>query len=147
MTDANLTKKERKRRQSANARRLQLQRERRLNGLCGCGTETSSNPRNGKRYACCDSCRAAARRNYYERHPVALKVAKLDRRLKDRTGVRRRLERDGMGREAWWWIATAFFAKKQRIRRWSVTAHGDREAFRLAVAQRQEWEQLQNDSN
>ena len=100
MTDTKLTTKELERRQSANARKLQLQRDRR-------------------------------------------KEAKLDLRLKDRTGVRRRLERDGMGREAWWWIASAYFEGKQHIRRWAVTAHGDREAQRLAIEQRQEWEQLQ----
>jgi hypothetical protein len=68
-----------------------------------------------------------------------LKEAKLDLRLKDLTGVRRRMERDGMGREAWWWIATALIDKKQHSRRWSVTAHGDRESRRLAIAQRKEW--------
>jgi len=140
MTGTKLTKKERERRESANARRLQLQRERRRNGLCSCGTETSANPRTGKRYACCDTCRAAARRSYREYHPLPLKEAKLDLRLKDRTGVRRRLERDGMGREAWWWIANAHFGGKQHSRRWSVTAHGDREARRLAIAQREEWQ-------
>jgi hypothetical protein len=139
MTGTKLTKKERERRESANARRLQLQRDRKRRGICGCGKSTSANPRTGKRYACCDTCRAAARRSYREYHPVALKEAKLDLRLKDRTGVRRRLERDGMGREAWWWIATANFGGKQRSRRWAVTAHGDREARRLAIAQREEW--------
>jgi len=139
MTDTKLTNKERERRESANARRLELQRERRRNGLCSCGTEISANPRTGKRYACCDTCRAAARRSYREYHPLPLKEAKLDLRLKDRTGVRRRLERDGMGREAWWWIANAHFAGKQHSRRWSVTAHGDRDARRLAIAQREEW--------
>jgi len=141
MTDTKLTKKERERRESANARRLQLQQERRRNGLCSCGTETSANPRTGKRYACCDTCRAAARRSYREYHPLPLKEAKLDLRLKDRTGVRRRLERDGMGREAWWWIANAHFEGKQHSRRWSVTAHGDREAQQMAIAQREEWQE------
>jgi len=51
------------------------------------------------------------------------------------------------GREACWWIATAYVAKKQHSRRWSVTAHGDRKALRMAIAQRQEWEELQKDMN
>ena len=139
MIGTNLTKKERERRQAANARRLQLQRDRRSIGLCGCGNSTSSNPRTGKRYACCDKCREIARRSYQGKRPVVLKQAKLDMRLKDRTGIRRRMERDGMGREAWWWIATAYISNKQLTRRWSVTAHGDREARQLAIAQREEW--------
>lgn len=147
MTDPSITEKERERRQSANARRLQLQKDRRSIGICSCGNSPSANPRTGKRYACCDKCRAAARLCYYERHPVVLKEVILDFRLKDRKGVRRRLERDGMGREAWWWIANAFIDKKQYSRRWSVTAHGDRKAQQLAIAQRQVWEQLQKDKN
>ncbi len=147
MKNTKLTEKERERRQAANARKLQLQRDRRSSGICSCGNSPSTNPRSGKRYACCDTCRAAARRSYRERHPVPLKEAKLDLRLKDRTGVRRRLERDGMGREAWWWIASAYFDGKQHIRRWAITAHGDREAQRLAIEQRQEWEQLQSGEN
>ena len=59
---------------------------------------------------------------------MALKVAKPDLRLNSRTGVHRRLERDGMGREAWWWFASSNFGGKQRTRRWAVTAHGDRES-------------------
>jgi len=140
MTGNKLTKKERERRQAANARRLELQRDRRRRGICGCGNSTSSNPRTGKRYACCDKCREFARRSYQGKRPVVLKEAKLDLRLKNLTGVRRRLERDGMGREAWWWFATANFGGKPRTRRWAVTAHGDREARRLAIAQREEWE-------
>ena len=50
------------------------------------------------------------------------------------------MERDGLGREAWWWIANAIIGGKQRSRRWSVDKHGDRGAWRLAVAQRWEWE-------
>ncbi len=76
-----------------------------------------------------------------------MKEATLDLRLKDRTGVRCRLERDSMGREALWWIANARIANKQYSRRWSVTAHGDGKDRRLAIAQRQEWEPLQNDVN
>ena len=139
MTGSKLTEKEWGRRQAANARRLQLQRDRRSRGICGCGKSTSVNPRSGKRYACCDKCREFARRSYQGKRLVVLKKAKLDLRLKDLIGVRRRMQRDGMGREAWWWIATAYIENKQRSRRWSVTAHGDREARQLAIAQRKEW--------
>jgi hypothetical protein len=46
----------------------------------------------------------------------------------------------GHGREAWWWIAGSYVDGKQRVRRFSVDKYGDREARRLAVAQRDEWE-------
>ena len=52
------------------------------------------------------------------------------------------MERDGLGREAWWWIANAYISGKQRSRRWSVDKHGDRGAWRLAMAQRLEWEKF-----
>jgi hypothetical protein len=50
------------------------------------------------------------------------------------------LERDGFGREAWWWFASAYIDGRQRTRRWSVDKYGDRGAWRLAMAQRREWE-------
>ncbi len=44
-----------------------------------------------------------------------------------------------MGREVGWWNANATVGGKQHSRRWAVTVHNDREAHRLAVAQREEW--------
>ena len=51
------------------------------------------------------------------------------------------MDLDGLGREAWWWIANAVIGGKQRSRRWSVDKHGDRGAWRQAMAQRRAWEQ------
>jgi hypothetical protein len=47
------------------------------------------------------------------------------------------MERDGLGREAWWWIANIDINinGRQVSRRWSVDKHGDRGA-RPAIAQR-----------
>jgi hypothetical protein len=82
---------------------------------------------------------ASRRRGYGENNGFHIDP-KLDGRLRDSTGIRRRLERDGLGREAWWWFASAYLNGRQRTRRWSVDNYCDRGAWRLAMSQRQEWE-------
>jgi len=66
---------------------------------------------------------------------------KFDRRLKDSTGVLRRYLRDGMGREAWWWTASAYVNGKTKMRRFSIDKHGDLGAHRMAMRQRLDWEE------
>lgn len=101
---------------------------------------------NRRNYSTCPDCRekakASATRYYREGalKPQVRPPAKLDGRLCDSTGVRCTLERDGLDREAWWWIANALVDGKQHSRRWLVDKHGDRGAWRQAMAQQREWE-------
>ena len=140
MENKTTTKQERERRHRANQRKAILQKQRLAQGLCGCGKKTSIRPLTGKPYSTCDSCRASAKRRYQGQPKPKEKVVRLDHRLRNTTGVLRRWDRDGMGREAWWWVASAFIKGKQMTRRWAVTAHGDAGARKLAQAQRDAWQ-------
>ena len=119
----------------------------RKRGICRCGGKLDKKPVTTRNYSTCPDCREKAKSSatrYYREGPLPQQVrppAKLDGRLRDSTGVRRRLERDGFGREAWWWFASAFIHGKQCTRRWSVEKYGDREAWRQAISQRREWEE------
>lgn len=138
--------REKQRREAANTRmREKVAAARRL-GICRCGGKLDIKPGTERNYSTCPDCRekaVASASRYYREGPLPPRekpVAKLDGRLRDSTGVRRRMERDGLGREAWWWIANAIIGGKLHSRRWSVDKHGDRGAQRLAMAQRREWE-------
>jgi hypothetical protein len=63
-----------------------------------------------------------------------------DKRLTDQVGVKRRLLRDGMGREAWWWTASIAINGEQRHARFSIEKYGDRGAHSLAKRKREQWE-------
>ena len=142
MTDKEREERERHRRDKANERMREKVAKARRRGICRCGGKLDKR-RNGRRnYSTCPDCRAKAARYYLEgaARPKEKPPTKLDGRLRDSNGVRRRLERDGFGREAWWWIATCIVGGVQRSRRWSVDKHGDRGAWQQAVAQRREWE-------
>jgi hypothetical protein len=145
LTTEERAEREKQRREAANARMREKVAAARRRGICRCSGKLDKKPGTRRNYSTCPDCREKAKASatrYYREGPLQPQVrppAKLDGRLRDSTGVRRRLERDGFGREAWWWIATANFGGKQRSRRWAVTAHGDREARRLAIAQREEW--------
>lgn len=149
----NLTTKERverekQRRRTANTRMREKVAAARRRGICRCGGKLDNKPGTEQNYSTCPDCRekaTASATRYYREGPLQPRVrppAKLDGRLRDSTGVRRRLERDGLGREAWWWIANAVIGGKQHSRRWSVDKHGDRGAWRQAMAQRWEWEKF-----
>jgi len=141
-----LTKAERKRRDEANARRREKMRKLRHRGLCLCGAKLDKNPRTGRNYTYCPPCREKWNAYANERYASGPKGKpprtdpKLDPDLHDSTGVRRRLERDGMGRTAWWWVVNAYVWGKQKSRRFSVDKYGDRGAHKLALRQRQQWE-------
>jgi hypothetical protein len=138
-------KREKERREAANARMREKVAAARKRGICRCGGKLDKKPGTKRNYSTCPECRekatvSAAR--YYREGPLQPQVrppVKLDARLRDSPGVRRRLERDGFGREAWWWIASALVDGHQYSRRWSVDKHGDRGAWRQAMAQRKEW--------
>jgi hypothetical protein len=138
--------REKQRREHANARMREKVAAARSRGICRCGGKLDIKPRTGRNYSTCPDCREKAKASatrYYREGPLPPRVrppVKLDGRLRDSTGVRRRLERDGLGREAWWWFATAVINGRQRTRRWSVDKYGDHGAWRLAMAQRLEWE-------
>lgn len=138
--------REKHRRETANARMREKVAAARRRGICRCGGKLDKKPNTRRNYSTCPDCREkgkASANRYYREGPLPPRVSpptKLDGRLRDSTGVRRRLERDGLGREAWWWFASAVVNGRQRIRRWSVDKYGDREAWRLAIAQRREWE-------
>jgi hypothetical protein len=140
-------KREKERRETANTRMREKVAAARKRGLCRCGGKLDKKPGTRRNYSTCPTCRekaTAQATRYYREGPLEPRVrpaVKLDGRLRDSTGVRRRLERDGFGREAWWWFASALVDGKQRTRRWSVDKYGDRGAWRQAIAQRREWEQ------
>ncbi len=134
--------REKQRRKIANARMREKVAAARKRGICRCGGKLDKKPGTSRNYSTCPDCRDKAAR-YYREGPAQPRVkppVKLDGRLSDSTGVRRRLERDGLGRVAWWWFASAVINGRQRVRRWAVDKYGDRGAWRLAVAQRREWE-------
>lgn len=56
-------------------------------------------------------------------------------------GVNRKALKDGHGREAEYWVASAWVDGGQRIRRFAVNKYGDKEARRLATEQKREWEE------
>ena len=138
--------REKQRRKAANTRMREKVAAARKRGKCRCGGKLDKKPGTKRNYSTCPDCRekaTASASRYYREGPLPPRVrppAKLDGRLRDSTGVRRRMERDGLGREAWWWIANININGRQSSRRWSVDKHGDRGAWRLAIAQRQAWE-------
>ena len=138
--------REKQRRKAANTRMREKVAAARKRGKCRCGGKLDKKPGTKRNYSTCPDCRekaTASASRYYREGPLPPRVrppAKLDGRLRDSTGVRRRMERDGLGREAWWWIANININGHQSSRRWSVDKHGDRGAWRLAIAQRQAWE-------
>ena len=140
--------RDRQRRLIANLKLREKVAAARKRGLCRCGGKLDKKPGGKRNYSTCPECREkgkAAATRYYHEGPLPPKgrpPTKLDGRLKDQTGVRRRLERDGLGREAWWWFASALVDGRQRMRRWSVDKYGDLGAYRLAKAQRREWERM-----
>ena len=148
LTPEERVKREKQRRETANARMREKVAAARKRGICRCGGKLDKKPGTRRNYSTCPDCREKAKASanrYYREGPLPPRVnppPKLDDRLRASTGVRRRLERDGLGREAWWWIANAVIDGHQRSRRWSVEKHGDRGAWRLAMAQRREWEAL-----
>lgn len=144
MTEEERVEHEKERREVANARMRGKVAAARRRGICRCGGKLDKKPSGRRNYSTCPDCREKAA-SYYREGPTRPKVkppTKLDGRLHDSKGVRRRLERDGFGREAWWWFAGAYIKGKQRCRRWSVDKHGDRGAWQQAIAQRREWEKL-----
>jgi hypothetical protein len=147
LTTKELVEREKQRRETTNARMREKVAAARRRGICRCGGKLDKKPGTRRNYSTCPDCRekaVASATRYYREGPLPPRVSpptKLDGRRRDSTGVRRWLERDGLGREAWWWIANANFGGKQRSRRWAVTAHGDLGAWRLAMAQRRKWEE------
>lgn len=73
------------------------------------------------------------------------RVVELDENLVGQIGVRRFKQRDGSGREDWYWVANMMIEAKQNARRWSCSKHGDEEAYKQALAQRLEWERKKED--
>jgi len=145
LTTEERIEREKRRREEANARMREKVAAARKLGICRCGGKLDTKPGSTRIYSTCPECREKAKASanrYYREGPLpprAIPPAKLDGRLRDSTGVRRRLERDGLGRVAWWWFASAAVNGRQRIRRWAVDKYGDRGAWRLAMAQRREW--------
>jgi hypothetical protein len=148
LTNKERGEREKQRREAANARMRDRVAAARMRGICRCGGKLDKKPGTRRNYSTCPDCRekaTASANRYYREGPLPPRVrppTKLDGRLRDSTGVRRRLERDGFGREAWWWFASAVINGRQHIRRWSVDKYGDRGAWRLAITQRQEWEKF-----
>ena len=146
LTPEQRIEREKKRREVANAKMREKVAAAREHGICRCGGKLDIRPSKNRIYSTCPECREKAKASatrYYREGPLPPHVrppTKLDGRLRDEIGVRRRLERDGFGREAWWWFASAVIDGKQRVRRWSVDKHGDRGARRLAMEQRRDWE-------
>jgi len=147
LTNEERIEREKQRREAANARMREKVAAARKRGICRCGGKLDKKPGTRRNYSTCPDCREKAKASatrYYREGPLPPQVrppTKLDGRLRDSTGVRRRLERDGFGREAWWWFASALVDGKQRTRRWSVDKYGDHGAWRQAMAQRREWEE------
>lgn len=140
--------RDQQRRLLANLRLREKVAAARRRGRCRCGGKLDKKPGSNRNYSTCPECREkgkTAATRYYHEGPLPPKPkppVKFDNRLRESPGVRRRLERDGLGREAWWWFASAIVGGKQRIRRWSVDKYGDLGAYRLAKAQRREWEDM-----
>lgn len=139
--------REKQRRKAANARMREKVAAANKLGFCRCGGELDKKPGTTRNYSTCPECRekgSASANRYYREGPLPPRVrppTKLDGRLRDSKGVRRRLERDGLGREALWWIANMVINEKQHSRRWSVDKHGDRGAWQQAMAQRRAWKE------
>lgn len=141
-----LTAKERARRDVQNKRYRERTRKLRRRGLCRCRRRLDKNPKTGRNYTLCAECREKSRRSanrYYREGKLAPRPRpeiKFDRRLKDQVGLRRRFERDGLGREDWWWVVNLVIDGKPRSTRFSIAKHGDMGAFQLARKKRDEWE-------
>jgi hypothetical protein len=147
-TKEELVQREKQRRLEANARMREKVAEAKKLGICRCGSPLDFKPGTTRYYSTCPACREKGKvsaTRYYREGPLPPKskpVVELDDRLTERRGVKRRLERDGLGREAWWWFAYSHIDRKQVCRRWSVDKYGDIGAWRLALAQRLKWEKL-----
>ena len=82
------------------------------------------------------------KKSYLETKNGTRRTVELDENLVGQPGVRRFKQRDGSGREDWYWVANMMIEAKQNARRWSCSKHGDKEAHAQAVAQRLEWEKV-----
>ncbi|MGJ8634485.1 MAG: hypothetical protein ACSHX7_11260 [Luteolibacter sp.] len=82
------------------------------------------------------------KKSYLKTKTGSERTVELDENLACQPGVRRFKQRDGSGREDWYWVANMMIDAKQNARRWSCTKHGDKSAHAQAVAQRLEWERL-----
>lgn len=146
LTHEERVEREKQRRKVANAQMREKVAAAKKLGICRCGGKLDKKPSADKYYSICPDCRDKARLSatrYYREGPLERRAKPpvlLDKRLHDSTGVRRRLERDGLGRDAWWWFASAVIDGRPHMRRWSVDKYGDRGAWLLAKAQRREWE-------
>jgi len=146
LTPEERTEREKQRRKVANAQMREKVAAAKKLGICRCGGQLDKKPGTEKYYSICPECREKARvsaTRYYRKGPLerlSKPPVKIDYELEEYPGVRRRIERDGLGREAWWWFASAVIDGRNHMRRWSVEKYGDRGAWRLAKAQRREWE-------
>ncbi|MBG7606725.1 MAG: hypothetical protein IZT59_01660 [Verrucomicrobia bacterium] len=106
LTTEERVEREKQRRETANTRLREKVAAARKRGICRCGGKLDKKPGNRRNYSTCPDCREKAKASatrYYREGPLQPKVrpsTKLDGRLRDSTGVRRRSERDGFGREA-----------------------------------------------
>ncbi len=82
------------------------------------------------------------KKSYLKTKDGSDRPVELDENLVGQPGVRRFKQRDGSGREDWYWVANMMIDAKQNARRWSCSKHGDKGAHAQAVAQRLEWEKL-----
>lgn len=146
-----ITKQERARRKAANTRRNALRQTLKKQGKCFCGEPLMPKPKGGTFCYCfkhyvqmSDSAQKRYSTGESQAKPAVVEV--IDKRLRDRTHVRRRIQRDGMGRSAWWWLVSANIQGTMKLRRFSVSKYGDRGAFNLAVAQRKEWDQMEKEA-
>src|SRR5512137_2525381 len=95
--------REKQRRETANAQMREKVAAARRRGICRCGGKLDKKPGTRRNYSTCPDCReraVASATRYYREGPMpprARPPVKLDGRLRDSTGVRRRLERDGFG--------------------------------------------------
>jgi hypothetical protein len=143
-----LVEREKQRRLEANARMREKVAEAKKLGICRCGGTLDYKPGTTRYYSTCPKCREKGKisaTRYYREGPLPPKIKPetvLDPRLPESRGVKRRLMRDGLGREAWWWFASSHIDRKLVCRRWSVDKYGDIGAWRRALSQRLKWEKL-----
>lgn len=143
--------REKQRRKIANAQMREKVAAARKIGICRCGGKLDIKPGTEKFYSTCKECREKVTvfaTRYYREGPLPPKASpsvKLVLRLKNSKDVRRRLERDGLGREAWRWFASAYIDGRQCVRRWAVDKYCDRGARQQAWVQRREWEEAYPD--
>ena len=100
--------REKQRRETANERMREKVATARRRGICRCGGKLDKKPGTRRNYSTCPDCREKAKvsaTRYYREGPLPPRerpLAKLDGRLRDSTGVRRRLERDDGRRKHRW---------------------------------------------